>query len=72
MTQEKNKVPKNNKENSAVKTDQWIDKAEAFIDNAAEKVHKSDTYKTAGKTAEKATKAIFRKAGKWWGKYSKE
>jgi len=49
-------------------TDKLIDKAENFIDETAEKIHKSETYRKAGKSMEKATLDIFRKAGKWWGK----
>ena len=49
-------------------TDKLIDKAEDFIDETAEKIHKSETYRKAGKSMEKATLDIFRKAGKWWGK----
>ena len=49
-------------------TDKMIDKAEEFIDEAADKIYKSETYKKAGNSMEKATLGIFRKAGKWWGK----
>jgi hypothetical protein len=49
-------------------TDKLIDKAEDFIDETAEKIHKSETYKKAGKSMEKTTLSLFRKAGKWWGK----
>jgi hypothetical protein len=45
-----------------------IEKAEDFIDEAAEKIYKSETYKKAGNSVEKATMGLFRKAGKWWGK----
>ena len=68
MTQDNNHVPEKKDETLKEKTGQWIDKAEAIIDEAAEKVHQSDAYRKAGKTAEEATKAIFRKAGRWWGK----
>ncbi len=36
-------------------TDKLIDKAEDFIDETAEKIHKSETYRKAGKSMEKAT-----------------
>ena len=49
-------------------TDKLIDKAEDFIDETAEKIHKSEAYKKAGKSMEKATLNLFRKAGKYWGK----
>ncbi len=48
--------------------DKMIEKAEDFMDEAAEKVYNSETYKKAGNSMEKATLSIFRKAGKWWGK----
>jgi hypothetical protein len=48
--------------------DKMINKAEEFIDEAADKIYNSETYKKAGDTMEKATLGIFRKAGKWWGK----
>lgn len=48
--------------------DKLIEKAEDFMDEAAEKVYNSETYQKAGKSMEKATLSIFRKAGKWWGK----
>jgi len=48
--------------------DKLIEKAEDFMDEAAEKVYNSEPYKKAGKSMEKATLSLFRKAGKWWGK----
>ncbi len=48
--------------------DKMIEKAEDFMDEAAEKVYNSEPYQKAGKSMEKATLSIFRKAGKWWGK----
>lgn len=45
-----------------------LDKAEAYIDDAAEKLHQSEAYRKAGKAAENVTKKIFRNAGRWWGK----
>jgi hypothetical protein len=56
------------KENTEGKKESWIEKTEAFIDNAAEKIHQSDLYHKADKSVEDATKKIFRKAGRWWGK----
>jgi len=49
-------------------TDKLIDKAEDFIDETTDKIYNSEPYQKAGKTMEKATLSIFRKAGKWWGK----
>ena len=49
-------------------TDKLIDKAEDFIDETTDKIYKSEPYKKAGKSMEKATLGLFRKAGKWWGK----
>ncbi|MCE4564038.1 hypothetical protein INQ51_06920 [Maribellus sp. CM-23] len=56
------------KEDPSPKNESWMDKAEAFIDEAADKIHKSDTYRKADETVEEATKKLFRKAGRWWGK----
>lgn len=64
---ENNKTDKNTKTKQS-KTDSWIEKAEELIDETAEKIHKSDTYKKADQSMEKATKKLFRQAGKWWGK----
>jgi hypothetical protein len=49
-------------------TDKLIGKAEDFMDETADKIYKSEPYKKAGNSMEKATLGIFRKAGKWWGK----
>jgi hypothetical protein len=49
-------------------TDKMIEKAEDFMDEAADKIYKSEPYKKAGNSMEKATLSLFRKAGKWWGK----
>jgi hypothetical protein len=49
-------------------TDKLIDKAEELIDETTDKIYKSETYKKAGDTMEKATLSLFRKAGRWWGK----
>ena len=49
-------------------TDKLIDKAEELIDETTDKIYKSESYKKAGKSMEKTTLSLFRKAGKWWGK----
>lgn len=49
-------------------TDKMIDKAEELIDETTDKIYNSETYQKAGKSMEKATLSLFRKAGKWWGK----
>ncbi|MCA1760975.1 MAG: hypothetical protein LC658_14510 [Bacteroidales bacterium] len=56
------------KKTTQKKTESWIEKAEEFMDETAEKIHNSDTYKKADQSVEKATKSIFRQAGKLWGK----
>lgn len=48
--------------------DKLIEKAEDFMDEAADKIYKSEPYRKAGNSMEKATLSIFRKAGKFWGK----
>ncbi|MDD4108616.1 MAG: hypothetical protein PHH93_07850 [Prolixibacteraceae bacterium] len=68
MKQEKNKEPEKEKENTQNKTKDWIAKAEKFIDDTTEKIHNSETYRKADKSVEKATKKIFRQAGRLWGK----
>jgi len=68
MKPEKNQEPEKKKETKQNKTDSWIEKAEEFIDETAEKIHQSDTYRKADQSAEKATKKLFRQAGKLWGK----
>lgn len=68
MEKKSNPVPENKKESFQDRADQWVDKAETFIDNAAEEIHKSKTYRKADQSVEKATKQLFRKAGRWWGK----
>ncbi|WP_372950910.1 hypothetical protein [Mariniphaga sp.] len=67
MKPEKNQEPEK-KETTQKKYDNWIEKAEEFIDETAEKIHQSNAYKKADQTAEKATKKLFREAGKLWGK----
>lgn len=69
MEKEDSQVPENKKDNLQNKTNQWIDKAEAIIDEAAEKIHKSDSYQKTGKAVDKVTRKIFREAGRWWGKF---
>jgi len=49
-------------------TDKLIDKAEELIYETTDKIYKSEPYQKAGKSMEKTTLSIFRKAGKWWGK----
>ncbi len=49
-------------------TDKLIDKAEELIDETTDKIYNSEPYQKAGKSMEKATLSLFRKAGKWWGK----
>jgi hypothetical protein len=68
MKQDSSGKPEKEKESPPNNKTQWVDKAEAFIDETAEKIHQSETYKKAGKSVESATKKIFREAGKWWGK----
>jgi len=48
--------------------DKMINKAEDFMDEAADKIYNSEPYQKAGKSMEKATLSLFRKAGRWWGK----
>jgi len=68
MEPENNKKEEKKKETLTDKTKGWINKAEDLIDETAEKVHKSETYQKADQSMEKATKSIFRQAGKLWGK----
>ncbi len=68
MEQDNNRKPEKKKEHIRDKADQWIEKAEDFMDETSEKIHESDAYKKADKSMEKVTKNIFRKAGKLWGK----
>ncbi|MFW6290591.1 MAG: hypothetical protein ACOC0R_06450 [Mariniphaga sp.] len=71
MEKDSNQMPEKKKENLQEKANQWVDKAEAFIDGATEEIHKSETYRKADQSVEKAARLIFRKAGKWWGKFGK-
>ena len=68
MEPEKNMEEEKKKSSADGIADKMINKAEDFIDETAEKIHKSETYRKAGKSMEKATLSLFRKAGKWWGK----
>lgn len=66
-----NRMNQEKKENTEIKKESWVEKTEAFIDDAAEKIHQSDLYRKADKSVEDATKKIFRKAGRWWGKLNR-
>ena len=68
MEAEKNQDQEKEQETIQNKSVTWIEKTEEFIDDAAEKLHQSETYRKAGKSAEKVTKKLFRQAGKLWGK----
>ncbi len=68
MVPEQKKESENKSEQSQEKPEGWIEKTEEFLDEAAEKIHNSESYKKVGKTAEKATLSLFRAAGRWWGK----
>jgi len=68
MTPDKNNEGEKKKGTTEGITDKLIGKAEDFMDEAADKIYKSEPYRKAGNSMEKATLSIFRKAGKWWGK----
>ncbi len=68
MTPDKNNEGETQRSKVDGIADKLIEKAEDFMDEAAEKIHKSETYRKAGNSIEKATLSLFRKAGKWWGK----
>jgi hypothetical protein len=68
MKHDNNEKPEKKEVSTPDKKTKWVDKAEAFMDEAAEKIHQSEVYIKAGKSVESATKKIFREAGKWWGK----
>jgi hypothetical protein len=68
METDKNKEPEKALENKKEKPKSWIEKTEEAIDDAAEKIHKSETYRKVDQSMEKATKSLFRKAGRFWGK----
>jgi len=59
---------KKRKQSDGQKEESWIDKANDFLDEKAEQIHQSETYKKADESVEKATKKLFRKAGRLWGK----
>jgi hypothetical protein len=67
---EPDKNPEEEKKKNTVDgfTDKLIDKAEELIDETTDKIYNSETYQKAGKSMEKATLSLFRKAGRWWGK----
>ena len=56
------------KKDSGQKEESWIDKANDYVDEKAEQLHKSEAYKKADESMEKVTKSLFRQAGKLWGK----
>lgn len=68
MEPEKNKDEEKKKGFVDGVTDKLIDKAEELIDKTTDKIYKSEPYQKAGKSMEKTTLSLFRKAGKWWGK----
>ena len=64
----KNPESENQKASQPEKPKSWVEKTEEMIDEAAEKIHKSETYKKVDRSMENATKKLFRSAGKLWGK----
>ncbi len=68
MEEEKIKPAETESQPPKEKPETWIDKAEAKIDEAAEKIHQSEAYRKADQKLEDVTKKLFRKAGRWWGK----
>lgn len=68
METEENNKRENPRSPAPKKDEKWLDKAEAKIDEAAEKIHQSEAYRKADKKMEEVTKKLFRKAGRWWGK----
>ena len=71
MEQEEQSHPGKREKSIEKKTDGWIEKAESYIDEAAEKIHQSNAYRKAGKQLDKGTQSLFKKAGRWWGKINK-
>lgn len=57
-----------NKESQKGKSKSWVEKAGDWMDEKAENIHESETYRKADQKLEDTTKKIFRKAGRWWGK----
>ena len=68
MTPDKNMEEEKKEGTADGIADKLIEKAEEFIDETADKIYNSESYRKAGESMEKATLSIFRKAGKWWGK----
>ncbi|WP_167616796.1 hypothetical protein [Maribellus sediminis] len=68
MALSKNSEEEKNNKNSGQKEESWMDKANEYIDEKAEQLHKSSTYRKADESLEKATRKLFRKAGILWGK----
>ena len=50
------------------KSGEWTDRAADYMDDAAEKLQKSKAMKKAGGVVDNATKKVFRKAGRFWGR----
>lgn len=68
MEEEKKKPTERENTPEEKKDQNWIEKTEAKIDEAAEKIHQSEAYRKADKKLEDATQKLFRKAGRLWGK----
>ena len=68
ITEYLNTVLAEGDDSDVITADKLIDKAEDFIDESADKIYKIEPYKKAGKSMEKTTLSLFRKAGKYWGK----
>jgi len=68
MEQDKIRESQKNEDPETKKDKSWVEKAEDWMDEKAEKIHESETYRKADKSLEEATKKLFRKAGRWWGK----
>lgn len=68
MEPDKNKESKKNETSGREKSGSWVKKAEDWMDETAEKIHESEAYQKADKSLEEATRKLFRKAGRWWGK----
>jgi len=68
MEQDKDRESPNSKDTEKGKDKSWVEKAEDWMDETAEKIHESETYQKADKKVEDVTKKLFRKAGRWWGK----
>ena len=68
MTPDKNKEEEKSKGTADDFADKLIEKAGDFMDETAQKISKSEAYRKAGESMEKATLSLFRKAGRFWGK----